>query len=125
MKRRIILMLALALVASAPLAAWAVQQRAPQQHTTQHAPPASHAIGSAKHDESARSEEAPSPETPKPINCFDYTNHEQPAYGAMLLNFALMAWMYYALGRNPAAEALSARRAGTNKEIEESGRMHE
>ena len=77
------------------------------------------------HEESAKSEETPDASPPKPINWFDYSNHEQPAYGAMLLNFALMAWMYYALGRKPVAEALKARRAGIAKEIEEAARMRD
>ncbi len=117
MKRTHVFLLAATLVASAPAIAWAVQS---------HEPAAGHAIGKATaHEESAKSEEAPEVEPPKPINWFDYSNHEQPAYGAMLLNFALMAWMYYALGKKPIAEGLKNRRAAIAKEIEEAAKMRE
>ena len=43
----------------------------------------------------------------------------------MLLNFALLMAMYYALGKKPVAEALKNRRAGIAKEIEEAARMRD
>jgi F-type H+-transporting ATPase subunit b len=123
MKRLHAAMLASVLVASAPALVWAAQQRAP------------HAIGQATgqtagtaavHEESAKSEEGKENEgPPKPINWFDFSNHEQPAYGAMLLNFALLLGMYYTLGKKPVAEALKARRATIAKEIEEATRMRD
>jgi len=126
MKRLHVFVLASVLVASAPAAAWglqkyaAPQQQAAAQHATGH-------VGQATaHEESAKSEEGSAHEAgPKPINWFDFSNHEQPAYGAMLLNFALLMAMYYALGKKPVAEALKNRRAGIAKEIEEAARMRD
>jgi F-type H+-transporting ATPase subunit b len=60
---------------------------------------------------------------PAPINWFDFSNKEQPPYGAMLINFAILMVMYYSLGKKPVAEALKARRASIAKEIEEAQRM--
>jgi len=127
MKRTHVFLFAATLVACAPAIAWAVQSHAPQgSHAQSPAAPVGEAVGRAsRHDESAKSEEAPDAQPPKPINWFDYSNHEQPAYGAMLLNFALMAWMYYALGKKPIAEGLKNRRAAIAKEIEEAARMRD
>jgi F0F1-type ATP synthase membrane subunit b/b' len=122
MKRANVFLLAATLVACAPAVAWAVQSHVPAQGRTVQT---GHTVGGATHDESAKSEEAPDATPPKSINWFDYTNHEQPAYGVMLLNFALMAWMYYALGKKPIAEGLKNRRAAIAKEIEEAARMRE
>jgi len=62
---------------------------------------------------------------PAPINWFDWSNHEQPAYGAMLLNFAILMILYYWLGKAPIAAALKNRRASVAKEIEEAKRMRD
>ena len=51
------------------------------------------------------------------------TYGSRPAYGAMVLNFVLLAALYYFLGRKPIAEALVKRRAAVAKEIEEAQRM--
>jgi F-type H+-transporting ATPase subunit b len=122
MKRRHMFILAAALVAFAPAVAHAVQHHAPD--SAQHAAERSVSAATA-HEESARSEEAPSHEQPKDINWFDISNHEQPAYGAMVLNFVLLIWMYVALGKKPIAEALKNRRASVAKEIEEAKRMRD
>ena len=73
------------------------------------------------------------PPDPRGINWIDLhdppyaTAHAKygprPPYGAMLLNFVLLAALYYFLGRKPIANALVARRAAVAKEIEEAQRM--
>jgi F-type H+-transporting ATPase subunit b len=92
-----------------------------QQHA-QHTPRADEHAESPTAEVKAEEAEA---EAPKPINWFDWSNHEQPAYGAMLLNFVILMAIYYALGKAPIAEALKNRRAGIAKEIEEAKRMRD
>ncbi len=122
MKKQLALFtLAAALVAGAPAVASAFQ----------HAPATSRqpTVRTPTHEETSaegNAEEAKeASEVPKPINWFDWTNHEQPAYGAMLLNFAVLMGLYYWFGKAPVAEALKNRRAGIAKEIEEAKRMRD
>jgi F-type H+-transporting ATPase subunit b len=62
-------------------------------------------------------------ESPGAINWFDFTNKEQPPYAAMLINFGLLAFVYYRFGKKPVAEALKKHRDSVAKEIEEAQRM--
>jgi ATP synthase F0 subunit b len=120
MKKQLALFtLAAALVAGAPAVASAFQHAPPATHQATARPPTQ--------EETAAEDKGPEPEerAPKPINWFDWTNHEQPAYGAMLLNFAILMGLYYWFGRKPVAEALKNRRAGIAKEIEEATRMRD
>jgi F-type H+-transporting ATPase subunit b len=58
-----------------------------------------------------------------PINFWDFSNKEQPPYGVMLVNFVLLAGLYYWMGKKPITEGLKARRANVAKEIEEAQKM--
>jgi ATP synthase F0 subunit b len=60
---------------------------------------------------------------PKPINWIDFSNHEQPPWAGMAINFALLMLIYYRFGKKPIAEGLKNRRASVAKEIEEAQRM--
>jgi F-type H+-transporting ATPase subunit b len=62
-------------------------------------------------------------ESPGAINWFDFTNKEQPPYAAMLINFGLLAFVYYRFGKKPVVEALKKHRDSVAKEIEEAQRM--
>jgi F0F1-type ATP synthase membrane subunit b/b' len=62
-------------------------------------------------------------ESPGAINWFDFGNKEQPPYAAMLINFGLLAFVYYRFGKKPVAEALKKHRASVEKEIEEAQRI--
>jgi len=141
MKKRTITFVVLgALVAFAPAIAKAVQhgdhadQTQNAEHQGTHAGPnnpAAHesaptagvgeAEAIAKHEGGA-TEEAEE-HGPAPINWWDISNKEQPPYGVMLLNFAILMIMYYSLGKKPVAEGLKARRQNIAKEIEEAQRM--
>jgi ATP synthase F0 subunit b len=62
-------------------------------------------------------------EGPRAINWVDFSNKKQPPYAAALLNFALLAILYYKFGKKPVAEALKVRRASVAQQIEEAQRM--
>ena len=60
---------------------------------------------------------------PKPINWFDFDNKTQIPYSVYVLNFAILMYGYYALGKKPMKAALVERRASIAKEIEEAQKM--
>jgi F0F1-type ATP synthase membrane subunit b/b' len=61
---------------------------------------------------------------PPGINWTDFSDPlHRPPFVAMLINFAILAGLYYFLGRKPIAQALKTRRAAVAKEIEEAQRM--
>jgi F-type H+-transporting ATPase subunit b len=125
MKKQLALFtLAAALVAGAPAVAFGFQHAGTtSKQPTMRAP--THQELATEQAETNAEEAKEASEVPKPINWFDWTNHEQPAYGAMLLNFALLMGLYYWFGKAPVAEALKNRRAGIAKEIEEAKRMRD
>lgn len=53
------------------------------------------------------------------------SNKETPPYLALLINFGVLAFGYYALGKKPIAEALKQRKEDIGKEIEEARRLLE
>lgn len=55
---------------------------------------------------------------PAPMNVADFGNKTTPPYVALLVNFGLLAFMYYSLGKKPVAEALKQRKEDLGKEIE-------
>ena len=81
----------------------------------------------AEHDGTSQAQPGRGPheedETPKPMNLVDFGNKEQPPYVAALINFGLLALLYYGVGRKPLAEGLKSRRATIVKDIEEAQRM--
>jgi F-type H+-transporting ATPase subunit b len=86
---------------------------------------AQHAAAAAEGEHGEAKGAAEESEAPKPINWTEWDNHEQPAYGAMLLNFVILMAIYYSLGKAPVAAALKNRRAGIAKEIEEAKKMRD
>jgi F-type H+-transporting ATPase subunit b len=62
-------------------------------------------------------------EAPGAINWIDFRNKEQPPYAALLINFGLLVYLYYRLGKKPVAEALAQHRASVTKAIEEAQRL--
>jgi F-type H+-transporting ATPase subunit b len=62
-------------------------------------------------------------EGPGPINWQDFGNKDQPPYAAAIINFALLAFIYFYFGRKPIAAALKTRRDGVAKQIEEAQKM--
>ncbi|MBL9108347.1 MAG: ATP synthase F0 subunit B [Myxococcales bacterium] len=60
---------------------------------------------------------------PKPMNMADFSNKETPPYVALLVNFGLLAFAYYSLGKKPVAEALKQRKEDIGKEIIEAQKL--
>lgn len=60
---------------------------------------------------------------PKPMNIADFSNKETPPYVALLVNFGILAFAYYSLGKKPIAEALKQRKEDIGKEIEDAQKL--
>lgn len=60
---------------------------------------------------------------PAPMNYTDFSNKETPPYVALLVNFGILAFAYYSLGKKPVAEALKQRKEDIGKEIEEAQKL--
>ena len=60
---------------------------------------------------------------PAPMNFTDFSNKETPPYVALLVNFGILAFAYYSLGKKPVAEALKQRKEDIGKEIEEAQKL--
>ena len=125
-KRVALVTLLCAVGAGVPAIAHAVQ-REPGTHVHEHAAaaqaPAEEGAEQSKKELSGSDEGEDHP--PAPINFWDLSNKEQPAYGYMFLNFAILMAAYVALGKKPVAEALKNRRASIAKEIEAAQRMRD
>jgi F-type H+-transporting ATPase subunit b len=79
-----------------------------------------HGASPSERAEAVAKEEPEGP--PADINWVDFTV-ETPPYVAMLINFGILVFGYYALGKKPIAAALKSRRDSIAKEIEEAQRM--
>lgn len=62
---------------------------------------------------------------PAPINWTDLSDKHRPAFIALLVNFGLLAALYYTLGKKPIAEGLKQRRINIGKDIDEARTMLE
>lgn len=60
---------------------------------------------------------------PDPINWTDISDKRRPAFIALLVNFGLLAALYFYLGRKPITEGLKQRRINIGKDIEEARKM--
>lgn len=60
---------------------------------------------------------------PEPINWTDLSDKRRPAFIALLINFGLLAGLYYFMGKKPVAEGLKQRRITIGKEIEDARAM--
>jgi F-type H+-transporting ATPase subunit b len=60
---------------------------------------------------------------PAPINWSDFGNKKQPPYLALVINFAILLFIYYRAGKKPVADALKNRKDSIAKEIEEATRQ--
>jgi len=60
---------------------------------------------------------------PKPMNIADFSNKETPPYAALLVNFGLLAFAYYSLGKKPIADALKQRKEDIGKDIENAQKL--
>jgi F0F1-type ATP synthase membrane subunit b/b' len=60
---------------------------------------------------------------PAAINWTDLSDKHRPAFIALVVNFGLLAGLYYTLGKKPVAEALKQRRVAIGKDIEDAQKM--
>ncbi len=60
---------------------------------------------------------------PGPINWADFSNKKQPPYAALVINFAILLFIYYRAGKKPVADALKNRKDVIAKDIEEATRQ--
>jgi F-type H+-transporting ATPase subunit b len=56
---------------------------------------------------------------PESINWFDVFDTKKPAFLALVINFGVLAALYYTLGKKPVAEGLKQRRIAIGKDIED------
>jgi F-type H+-transporting ATPase subunit b len=92
-------------------------QRHPTHHQEIHPPPVPSSVAA----EAAHEEEAPT----APIKFWDtkILNNEQPPLWALLFNFALLVFIYYRYGKQPAADALKNRKVSIATAIENAQRI--
>lgn len=60
---------------------------------------------------------------PAPMNWTDLSDKSRPAFIALLINFGVLAALYYTMGKKPVAEGLKQRRINIGKDIEEASKM--
>jgi F-type H+-transporting ATPase subunit b len=92
-----------------------------------HAAPASHETGGEAAEHGA-AEHGPAAHGgahhgPAPINWTDVSDKERPAVIALLVNFGIMAALYYTMGKKPITEGLKQRRVNIGKDIEDARKM--
>jgi F0F1-type ATP synthase membrane subunit b/b' len=107
---------------AAPVAAQALQSAEPQRHHVHSNEPRIVREVERGGEEVAREAEHEQ-DAPLPVNFADFGNKRQPPYLAALVNFGLLAVLYYTLGKKPIAAALQNRRTNVVKEIEEAQRI--
>jgi F0F1-type ATP synthase membrane subunit b/b' len=60
---------------------------------------------------------------PAPINWTDLSDKSRPAFIALLINFGLLAGLYYTLAKKPVVEGLKQRRVNIGKDIDDARKM--
>jgi F-type H+-transporting ATPase subunit b len=125
MKKRIALGCALALMLGGSFA-WAQhQEHEPPVHPTEHGGAAAKGATGQEHgthDEHG-AHAAGAHHGPEPINWTDLSDKSRPAYIGLLVNFGILAALYYTLGKKPIVQGLKQRRANIGKAIEEAQAM--
>jgi F-type H+-transporting ATPase subunit b len=92
-----------------------------QEHSEDaHAPAAE-----AAHGEAAHGEHGAHAHGPAPLNWTDFSDKSRPAMAALLINFALLAGLYYTLAKKPVVDGLKQRRVNIGKDIEDARKMLE
>lgn len=70
-----------------------------------------------------KTEEAEAEGPPGPINWFDLSNHKQPPYGALVLDTAILFYLYYRFGKKAVVQGLKDRKDHIAKDIEGAQRI--
>lgn len=60
---------------------------------------------------------------PAPMNWTDLSDKSRPAFIALLINFGVLAALYYTMGKKPVTEGLKQRRINIGKDIEDASKM--
>lgn len=60
---------------------------------------------------------------PAAINWTDFSDKSRPAFVGLLINFGILAAIYYSLGKKPVVEGLKQRRVNIGKDIDEARAM--
>lgn len=94
-----------------------------QEHGQEHGQAAPAAHGAAEKGEHGAAAHGGGHHGPEPINWTDIWDKKRPAFIALVVNFGVLAGLYYALGKKPIAEGLKQRRITIGKEIEEAQKM--
>jgi F-type H+-transporting ATPase subunit b len=81
-----------------------------------------HALHENEHEEGQSTAQGHG-HAPAPINLTDLSDKHRPAFIGLLVNFGLLAALYYTLGKKPIAEGLKQRRVNIGKDIEEARKM--
>lgn len=84
----------------------------PAEHA---APPSAHGEGAASHGDAHHG--------PATVNWTDIGDHHRPAYVALVINFGVLVFGYYLLGKKPVAAALKQRRVTIGKAIDDAQTM--
>lgn len=103
----------------AAIFATATALAAAQEHGSEHGPAVHEGSGGehGEHGEAAHEGHEGGHALP-PINWTDVWDTKQPAILALVINFGLLAGLYYAVGKKPVAEALKQRRVTIAKDID-------
>jgi ATP synthase F0 subunit b len=88
-----------------------------------HAAPAGHAVPITQHGQAASEHAEHAEHTghhgPESINWLNVFDSKKPAILALVINFGVLAALYYALGKKPITEGLKQRRITIGKDIED------
>jgi F-type H+-transporting ATPase subunit b len=126
MKKRLVAASAFALMVAGSYA-WAQHQEhdSPPVHPTEHGGAA--AKGASGEEHGTHDEHGAHPggahHGPEAINWTDLSDTKRPAYIGLLVNFGILAALYYTLGKKPIVQGLKQRRANIGKAIEEAQAM--
>lgn len=94
-------------------------------HGAHAAAPAGHGDHAGEHDAHGGGHDAHGDghHGPAPINWTDLSDKSRPAFIALLVNFGLLAALYYTLGKKPVTEGLKQRRVNIGKDIDDARKM--
>jgi F-type H+-transporting ATPase subunit b len=120
-------------IGATPWLVW-VNQSSAQEEAPSHAGAATattaregHEGAHEGHEGAAKSEKAEAEEDenaePAAMNWVDFSNKKQPPYAAYLLNFGILLWIFWRMGRTSLPAALKSRRDDIARQIDEAQRI--
>ncbi|MCL2778144.1 MAG: ATP synthase F0 subunit B [Polyangiaceae bacterium] len=115
-KRKITFVVLASALMLATVVAFAQSHAAPAGHAT---PATAHGQAASEHGTPGEHAEHAGHHGPEPINWLNVFDTKKPAILALVINFGLLAALYYALGKKPITEGLKQRRITIGKDIED------